>query len=317
MLRAPIILVVLAIALRGRARIASLVLAGLLRPEAWLASALAGYVESAGSRLRRLLLGVGAGVLPIVLWTVFDLVVTGDALASRKFQETGELLNQGPLDAVRLFRRAIITESGAVFALVGGVGLLAHGWRSRRGGDFSFPLAVGFLWAAALLAETAYGFELNARYLLPLVAVLALGWGLLAGAFVPPVRSRRTVLVWAAAAVVVAATALTVLRMDFGRGAHRPERVSLAVYRSLPVIEPTLDCGDLGLVGRRRIGSTIARLAAATRTSLTRFEPVEPGQASRYAAVLAVNGSQAEQLPAWPVRETPLGPLAVNPRCAD
>jgi hypothetical protein len=307
--------VVLAIALRGRARIASLVLAGLLRPEAWLASALAGYVESAGSRLRRLLLGVGAGVLPIVLWTFFDLAVTGDALASRKFRETGELLSQGPLEALGLFRAAITAESGAVFAVVGGVGLLAHGWRSHRGGDFPFPLAVGLVWAAALLAETVYGFELNARYLLPLVAVLALGWGLLVGAFVPPVRSRQTALVWAAAAVVVAATALAVLRMDFG-GAHRPEQVSLAVYRSLPAIEATLDCGDVGLVGRRHIGSTIARLAAATRTSLTRFEPVKAGQESRYGAILAVNGSQSERLPAWPVRETQIGPLAVNPRCA-
>jgi len=309
-------LVVLAIALRGRGRIASLVLAGLLRPEAWLASALAGYVESSGSRWRRLLIGVGAGVLPIVLWTVFDLAVTGDALASRRFQETGELLSQGPSEALGLFRTAITTESGGVFALVGGIGLLAHGWRSRRGGDFPFPLAIGFVWAAALFAETVYGFELNARYLLPLVAVLALGWGLLVGAFLPSVRSRQTVLVWAAAAVVVAVTAFSVLRMDFGRAAHRPEQVSLAVYRSLPAIEATLDCGDVGLVGRRHIGSTIARLAAATRTSLTRFEPAEPGQASRYAAILAVNGSQAKRLPAWPVRETQIGPLAVNPRCA-
>lgn len=309
-------LVVLAIALRGRGRVASLVLAGLLRPEAWLASALAGYVESSGSRWRRLLIGAGAGVLPIVLWTVFDLAVTGDALASRRFQETGELLSQGPSEALGLFRTAITTESGGVFALVGGIGLLAHGWRSRRGGDFPFPLAIGFVWAAALFAETVYGFELNARYLLPLVAVLALGWGLLVGAFLPSVRSRQTVLVWAAAAVVVAVTAFSVLRMDFGRAAHRPEQVSLAVYRSLPAIEATLDCGDVGLVGRRHIGSTIARLAAATRTSLTRFEPAEPGQASRYAAILAVNGSQAKRLPAWPVRETQIGPLAVNPRCA-
>jgi len=309
-------LVVLAIALRGRGRVASLVLAGLLRPEAWLASALAGYVESSGSRWRRLLIGAGAGVLPIVLWTVFDLAVTGDALASRRFQETGELLSQGPSEALGLFRTAITTESGGVFALVGGIGLLAHGGRSRRGGDFPFPLAIGFVWAAALFAETVYGFELNARYLLPLVAVLALGWGLLVGAFLPSVRSRQTVLVWAAAAVVVAVTAFSVLRMDFGRAAHRPEQVSLAVYRSLPAIEATLDCGDVGLVGRRHIGSTIARLAAATRTSLTRFEPAEPGQASRYAAILAVNGSQAKRLPAWPVRETQIGPLAVNPRCA-
>src|SRR6266508_23288 len=97
-------LVVLAIALRGRARIASLVLAGLLRPEAWVLSALAGYVESAGSRLRRLLLGIGAGVLPLLLWTAFDLAVTGDPRASRRFQETGELLSQSPREALGLFR---------------------------------------------------------------------------------------------------------------------------------------------------------------------------------------------------------------------
>jgi hypothetical protein len=308
--------VVLAIALRGRARIASLVLAGLLRPEAWVLSALAGYTESAGSRLRRVLLGIGAGVLPLVLWTVFDLAVTGDALASRKFRETGELLNQSPREALGLFRAAV-TESGAVFALVGGVGLLAHAWRTRRGGEFPFPLAVGFLWAAALLAETVYGFELNVRYLLPLVAVLALGWGLLVGALVPLVWSRQTVPVWVAAALAIAATTLAVLGMDYGRAAQRPERVNLALERSLPVIEPTLACGDVGLVGRRHIGSTIARLAAATRTSLTRFEPVKPGQPNRYAAILAVNGSQVDRLPAWPVRETQIGPLAVNPRCAD
>jgi hypothetical protein len=260
-------------------------------------------------------MGIGAGVLPFFLWTAFDLAVTGDPFATRKFQGTGELLNQGPREALGLFRHAVI-ESGALFALVGGVGLLAHGWRNRRS-EFPFPLAVGFIWAAALLAETVYGFELNVRYLFPLVAVLALGWGLLVGALVPLVWSRQTVPVWVAAAVVVATTALAVLRMDYGRAAHRPERVNLALQRSLPVIEPTLDCGGVGLVGRRHIGSTIARLAAATRTSLTRFDPLEPGQANRYAAILAVNGSQAERLPAWPVRETQIGPLAVNPRCAD
>jgi hypothetical protein len=307
--------VVLAIAVRGRVRIALLVLAGLLRPEAWLTSGLAGYLESGGSRQRRLLLGAGAGVLPLILWTAFDLAVTGDPLASRRFQETGQLLHPGPLDALRLFRDSIITEFGAVAALVGGLGLLAHGWRSRRGGDFPFPLAVALLWAAALLAETVYGFELNVRYLLPLVAVLALGWGLLVGPLVPPLRNRQTVLVWLAAAMAVAATTLVVLRMDYGSGGRKPERVSLAVQRSLPVIEPTLDCGRLGLVGSRHIGTTIARLAAATRTSLSRFDRVEPGQAMSYAGILAVEGSEVGRLPAWPVRETSIGPLAVNPRC--
>jgi hypothetical protein len=314
-------LVVLAIALRGRARIVSLVLAGLLRPEAWPACALAGYVETAGSRLRRLLWAVAAGVLPIALWAVFDLALAGSPLATSNFvhdvgeREVGERLPQSPLEALGLFRSMLFAESGAVFAVVGAVGLLVHGWRRRSAREFPFAPALAVVWAAALYAEAMYGLELNARYLLPLVAILALGWGLLVGAFVPRMWNRRPVWIWAAAAVAVAATGLAVARMDFGRSAHRAERASLAVRRSLPAVEPVLDCGRLGFVGRRHVGTTIARLSAATRTSLSRFERVESGQAARYAGVLAVDGNETDRLPSWPIRETPVGLLAVNPDC--
>jgi hypothetical protein len=46
-------LVVIAIALRGRVRVAPLVLAGLLRPEAWILAAVAGFLETKGSVWRR------------------------------------------------------------------------------------------------------------------------------------------------------------------------------------------------------------------------------------------------------------------------
>lgn len=313
-------LLALAVALSGRARIISLMLAGLLRPEAWPASALAGYVESAGSRVRKALIAVAAGVLPVVLWVLFDLVLAGDPLATREFNqgaggELGERVRQSPIEALRLFWNALVDESATVFAIVGAVGLVVHGWRTRRNGGFPFPLAVAFVWATALLAETVYGFELNARYLLPLVAVLALGWGLGVGAVASLAWNRRPVLIWAAAAAAIAATAIATARMEFSTQAENWERFGLVVHRSLPTIEPVLECGRLGLVGGRYVGGTIAQLAASTRTSLTRFERVGSRPAERYAGILAVYRREPERLPPWPIREAPLGRLAVNPDC--
>lgn len=314
-------LVVLGIALPGRARIVSFLLAGLLRPEAWPACALAGYVELHGSRKRRALGAVALGALPIVLWAAFDFAFAGDPLATREFQqgfgadELGGAARQNPLEALDLFRGKV-AEAGAIFSLVGGVGLLVHAWRTGRERMVPFPLAVALVWTAALVAETIYGFELHVRYLLPLTAVLALGWGLLVGSFARPGWNRRQGLIWVAVAAALAATSLHVARMEFGRTAQKWERVRLVTYHSLPTIEPVLECGRLGLVGRGGVGSTISLLAAATRTSLARFERAESSPAARYAGILAVRGKKSRLLPAsWPTRRTPLGPVAVNPEC--
>lgn len=314
-------IVVAAIAFTGRTRVVLLVLAGLLRPEAWPVSALAGYLETAGSRLRRALWAATAGVLPIGLWVAFDLIVAGDALATREFtqraaSELGGRDPHTPLEAFRLFENKLDAESSTVFVVVGFIGLCVHAWRSRRNGEFPFPLAVALIWAAVLLAESVYGLELNPRYLLPLVAVLALGWGFLVCAFASLARNRRPVLVWAAAAAALAATLLAVERMDFGRRAEKWERVNLAAYRSLPAIRPVLECGRLGLVGRRHVGARMGQLAALTRTSLSRFDRVGSNDAARYAGVLAVDGKDVQRLPAaWPRREIPIGVLALDPEC--
>jgi hypothetical protein len=314
-------IVVAAIAFTGRTRVVLLVLAGLLRPEAWPASALAAYLETAGSRIWRAVWAATAGVLPIGLWVMFDLVVAGDPLATRKFTqlaatELGGRDPHTPLHALRLFENKLDAESSTIFVVVGLIGLCVHAWRSRRNGDFPFPLAVALIWAAVLLAESVYGLELNPRYLLPLVAVLAIGWGSLVGAFAPLARYRRPVLVWAAGTAALAATLLAVERMDFGRRAEKWETVNLAAHRSLPAIKPVLECGRLGLVGPRHVGGRMGQLAALTRTSLSRFERVGSNDAARYAGILAVDGKDMQRLPTtWTRRETPVGVLAVNPEC--
>jgi hypothetical protein len=313
-------IVVAAVAFTGRTRMVLLILSGLLRPEGWLASALGGYVEMAGSRARKALFAVAAGALPFVLWTAFDLLVTGELFATRRFQEgvgaeLGGRMPKGPGEALELFWRKTVAEGGTLVPVLGFLGLLVHAWRGRRTADFPFPLGLAGVWAIALIAETLYGFELNSRYILPLLALLALGCGLLAPDLLSSLVSRRPAWVWTATAVAIAATSLALARMDFGRRAEKWERISLTAHRSIPAVEPVLECGRLGLVGRKHVGGTIGQLGAMTRTSLARFERVGEGAPSRYAGILAVNGSQADRLPPWPVKQTPLGPLAVNPNC--
>ena len=313
-------LVMLGVALQGPARIVPFVLAGLLRPEAWLAGALAGYLELGGSRLRRAVAAAALAVLPALLWLAFDFAFAGDALATRHFQEgigteLGGRDPLGPLEAVRTFVRATF-DYGVVFVLVGGIGLLVHAWRMRRERVVPFPLAIAVVLGATLLAEGLYGWELNARYFLPLIAVLALGWGMLAGEGARVAWNERPAFAWAAAAVVVAAASLAVALIDFGKRAERWNQTGLSAYRSLPAVEPVLECGRLGVIGKRHLGGTISQLAAASRTSLADYERVGANPSARYAAILAVNGKRRERLPAgWAVTETPLGPLAANPEC--
>jgi hypothetical protein len=314
-------LVVLGIALRGPARIAAFVLAGLLRPEAWAVCALAAYVELNGSRARRALGAVAFGALPALIWVAFDLAFAGNPLATRDFQEgigadeLGTTVSQGLVGALDRFG-AMVADAGTIFYVVGFVGLLVHARRAFPDRTLSFPLAVALVWAGALLAETMYGFELQLRYLLPLTAILALGWGLLAGSFIRSAWNRRPALLWGAVAAALAATSLHVARMEFGSTARRQQSVNLAMQHSLPAVEPVLACGRLGLVGRRGIGGTISRLAAETRTPLSRFERAESNPPERYAGILAVRGNRSALLPAgWLRHQTELGPLAVNPDC--
>jgi hypothetical protein len=313
-------LVVLSLALAGRGTVGSLVLSGLLRPEGWVASGVAGYVESAGSRVRRLALAAGAGVLPLALWVAFDLVTTGDPLATWRFrEEVGAELGQGSArsigETLRLFKHQLLLEGGTLLLAVGGVGLVVHAIRARTSGwNRAGPLVLALVWSAVLMGETQRGLELNARYLLPVVALLALGCGLLAGTLAP-VRTHARWRV-AAAAATLAITGLAVAQMEFGKPAERWQARGRATLLSVPAIERVLQCGRVGVSGRRYVRGTISQLAAATRAPLASFVRAESGAAAGYAGVLQVGGLGSDELPPWPRMETALGPLAVNPTCA-
>jgi pimeloyl-ACP methyl ester carboxylesterase len=313
-------LIVLGLALRGWSRIASFVLAGLLRPEAWLVSFAAGYFEGSGSRRRRLALAVGAGLAPILLWLVIELLVSGDALSTFHFTRTAEaeeggVAGKGLEKAISLFFRQLRVEGGLVLIILGVVGIVVHTWRRRRRREFDpMPLAALTLFSLGLVIETVRGFELNARYFLPVVAILALGCGLLVGSVVP--ACRKAVCVRGAALVAIAVLILVAVTMDFDRRAEFASRQNLSLERSVPLVDRALACGRLGVAGSARgTRVMIERLAAATRTPLSRFGRIPPDDARSFATVLSLPDPNRPKPPTTLGVRVPLGRLIVRSHC--
>jgi hypothetical protein len=318
-------LVVLALALGGWPRVGCLVAAGLLRPEAWLLAGIAAFLESRG-RFRRPAFAAAAFVLPVLLWLGFDLVATGDALATQHWRE-GQVRGLGGLpvrDLVAAVWDRLTEVVHPAIVLVGAAGLVVHLVRSRP--HDPLPLVTVVVWIGTLAAERSRGIELNARYFFPAAAVLALGCGLLAGTALPERLRRR--LAWPAAAAALAILAVAAVTMDFNLNAREAAQRADAVDAALPALEEALACGTLATTGTRQSAVVIPQLAAAARESLHDFDVYEPD--GRYAAVLRFDAyrfesgrkaqglrRQAERalLPPWPTRETALGSLALSPAC--
>jgi hypothetical protein len=312
-------LIMAGIAFRGRPRIAAMVLAGLLRPEAWALAAVAGLTETAGSWPRRAAGALAAGAAGPVLWSLSDLVLTGDPLGTlhwRSERESSEGLRPMPwTDIPGELWNDLEYLGGAVLVVAGFLGLALHYARRRRTGPADpLPLAVALGWSLSLALEARYGTELNARYLLPVVAVLALGCGLLVAAIVP--RRLRAGSPWPAAAVASGALIAVAVAMSLGPSLPREIARNEALVTSRPLVESVLSCGTLGVSGGRRALTVIPKLAASSRRSLHDFGLYPSG--GPFAGVLhSTLGARVgtPTLPPWPSRSTALGPLAVAPGC--
>jgi hypothetical protein len=312
--------VVAGIALRGRWRIAALVLAGLLRPEAWILAAIAGFSETVGSLRRRVAGAVIAGVFAPALWVVADLVLIGDPLGTMHWQsqrrrETGSP-NVPWTDVPGDFWSALNDQGSIVLVLVGLLGLgLQYARTRRRGSGDVLPLAVVVVWSPLIALQVLYG-GVNPRYLLPVVAVLALGCGLLAAHVLP---SRFAVeSPWPGVGVAVIAVVLAAVTI--GLAADVRERIARneALAATRPAVDAVLSCGRLGVTPRVSARDLIPQLAASSRRSLHEFGIYRSQNRERFAAVLQSTRRPRpvnQELPPWLRDETPLGPLVIRPGC--
>ncbi|MGH3032581.1 MAG: hypothetical protein ACRDNE_17805, partial [Gaiellaceae bacterium] len=281
-------LVLAGVALRGRLRIGALVLAGLLRPEAWLVAGVAGFSETAGSLRRRAGAALAAGVAAPALWMLGDLVLMSDPLGTLHWHSARLGARRDPTDVSWAdvgaeYWAALTTEGGAALALAGMLGLGLHYFKARRRGVADLvPIAVVVVWSLLPALQFRYGANLNARYLLPLVAILALGCGLLAVALVPSRLRVRSP--WPAVVVAAGVLGLVVVSMDLRPGMLREMGRNDAIMATRPAVESVLSCGRLGTTRRTAVRGVIPQLAASSRRSLYEFGIYRSG--GRFAGVL-------------------------------
>jgi hypothetical protein len=309
------------VALRGRLRIGALVLAGLLRPEAWALAAVAGFSETVGSLRRRTGGALLAGAVAPALWILSDLALMRDPLGTLHWQSQ----RRGELDVGNVpwtdvpgdFWEALTKASSPVLLFAGLLGLALHYVRALRRGHPAdpLPLATAVVWLLLLALETHFAGGVNPRYLLPVVPLFALGCGLLAAPFLPSRLLVRSP--WPAVAVAAGALVFLTISGSMGAGMPRVMATNAAIGATRPAVESVLSCGRLGVTRRTVVRGVIPQLAASTRHSLYEFGIYRRGE--RFAGVLHAPRRERPTdrgLPSWPRYDTSLGPLAVAPGCA-
>jgi hypothetical protein len=221
-----------------------LVLAGLLRPEAWILGGL--YWLWVGPTPRRAL----PVVIAPLLWCLVDLAVTGDPLFS--LHSTSDLadelnrsrsLSEVPRDFVT-FLADTAREPVAAAAVIG----TAWAWRRREGRSIHVPLALFAAGTFTFFATSAAGLSVLPRYLtVPAVALcLPAGW----------LVTRTRVLLGLA---VVAGLAFVVVRFDaFDRLATelrfiRSTHDGLTAVLRTPQVRAARACGPVTLPNYRLV----------------------------------------------------------------
>src|SRR3954452_25082281 len=151
---------------RGMPVMLLLVLAGLLRPEAWVLAGVYVLWLFPKKGFRGIWPYVLLAAAPVVAWLAWDWIVTGKPLYSlTSTRETaGEFKrNRGVLEAVKLVPDYIGANEKIVNVVIGGLGSLGALWMLRR--RAYMPLALMLIGLATFLAIAAAGLSVIPRYL--------------------------------------------------------------------------------------------------------------------------------------------------------
>jgi hypothetical protein len=237
-----------------------LVVAGLLRPEAWVLAG-AYWLWCGWRRLELLAL---AAVAPVA-WCFVDLLVTGDPLFS--LHSTSDLAdelnrNRGLSSVPGSFVSFLTDTARAPVAAAGVIGALVL-WRLRRGRALHVPIALFGAGAVTFLGTGLAGLSVLPRYLtVPVVALcLVAAYGVLGFTTLEPGPLRRA---WSRAAIGAAVVGLAFVairspavgtlrgELRFIKGSHD----DLVAILHAPAVQRDMRCGPITFPTYRLVPDT-------------------------------------------------------------
>jgi hypothetical protein len=268
---------------RGTSVLVTLALAGLLRPEAWVLCGMYWLWVFPRASWRQRLAYAGLVVLAPLLWTLTDLVVTGDALfsllhTSSSAEDLGRqrTLSELPTAIPAFFR--VLVKLPVLIAAMAGLGL-ALAAAPRRS---AVPLALVLSGIATFVLIGAAGASVIERYL-AVAAVALLVFAAVAFAGFTMLRRGRLRTAWmlASAALIVFGVVYTAtqVRVDYFaselrfRGAAHNDLVRVL---ESPDVRRGLRCGPLTVPNHKLVPDSRWILDLPAERVIARAEPGAP-----------------------------------------
>ncbi|MGA2471218.1 MAG: hypothetical protein ABSG64_11065 [Solirubrobacteraceae bacterium] len=277
-----------------------LILAGLLRPDAWLYTLCyaiwLGWHESRAKQVRLLCMVA----VPAILWALLDFAVTGSATFSFTFT-TGhaeELARTEPISAIPgsvLSGLLDLAKPPVLIAAVLGVGLAYRRMEHKR---YAVQLALAIAGIASFVITSAAGFSVVNRYLaLASVALMCFAGYLLAELLIL-ILSRRhetPVLVAAAIALIIAGAGWEAFHLSPGGAASELTlRVKLesevsSLLRS-PAVVAARRCGPISVPNHKLMPLLLIDLGTPPIRDVVARSDTSTARARQYGAAFVMRG---------------------------
>jgi hypothetical protein len=285
-----------------------LVLAGLLRPEAWLLAGIYGIWLAWGKPTRAWLRAGAIVAIAPLIWALTDLIVTGDPMFSLNYTtESAALLGRrqsvAEMPKVTVLFLSRLTKPPVFLAALAGIVLA---WRVARA-RVLVPATLLAWGTGVFVLVSLRGFSVISRYLLTAALMLLLFAALALAGFSRLPRGHRARRPWAVASLllVLVGLAYTVRTVDLSKVDRElvlrdDVRHDLTAVLSAPPVRAARACGPISVPNHKLIADVRWILDADVRGVVARSDPKDAARSRRGGvAVFVVGGTRFLKHPAY------------------